>query len=229
MKKFLSILLAMLMLLQSCAAFAEETPIVYVSISDDIGALVLAYAPVELGDVDGDGALTICDALVCAHTMYHPDGAAAFVAEDTEWGKSLYVLWGIDNGGSYGYMLNDASPMSLLDEVKPGDHVKAYAYTDLTAWSDTYSYFAAPVAAVAVNAEVALTLFANGYDESWNPVTYPVQGAFLVVDGEVYDDVVTDAEGKFALTFPETGVHTVSAVSNDLTLVPPVCIVTVME
>lgn len=229
MKKFLSTLLAMLMLL-SCTAFAETADnIVYVSISDDTGALVLAYVPVAVSDADGDGALTICDALVCAHTMYHPDGAAAFVAEDTEWGKSLYVLWGIDNGGSYGYMLNDVSPMSLLDGVKPGDHVKAYAYTDLTAWSDTYSYFAAPVAAVAANEEVALTLFANGYDESWNPVTYPVQGAFLVVDGEVYDDVVTDAEGKFALTFPEVGVYTVSAVSNDLTLVPPVCIVTVTE
>jgi hypothetical protein len=219
----------MLMLFSGIALAEPAENVVYVSISDDIGALVLAYVPVTLTDADGDGALTICDALMAAHTMYHPDGAAAFVAEDTEWGKSLYVLWGIDNGGSYGYMLNDASPMSLLDEVKPGDHVKAYAYTDLTAWSDTYTYFAAPVAAVAVNEEVALTLSANGYDESWNPVTYPVQGAFLVVDGEVYDDVVTDAEGKFALTFPEAGVYTVSAVSNDLTLVPPVCIVTVTE
>lgn len=229
MKKFLSALLAMLMLF-SCIAFAEPADnTVYVSISDDTGALVLAYAPVALTDADGDGALTICDALMAAHAAYHPDGAAAFLAEDTEWGKSLYILWGVDNGGSYGYMLNDASPLSLLDEVHAGDHVKAYAYTDLTAWSDTYSCFAAPVAAAAANGEVVLILSAAGYDESWNPVTYPVQGAFLVVDGEVYDAVVTDAEGKFVLTFPEAGVYIVSAVSNDLTLVPPVCIVTVTE
>ena len=229
MKKFLSTLLAMLMLL-SCTAFAEtDGNIVFVSISDDTGALVLAYAPVVLTDTDGDGVLTICDALAAAHVTYHPDGAAAFLAEDTEWGKSLYVLWGVDNGGSYGYMLNDASPLSLLDEVKAGDHVKAYAFTDLMAWSDTYSYFTAPVAAAAVNEKIALTLSANGYDESWNPVTYPVQGAFLVVDGEVYDDIVTDAEGQFVLTFAEAGVYTISAVSNDLTLVPPVCIVTVTE
>ena len=229
MKKFLSILLAMLMLL-SCTAFAETADnIVYVSISDDTGALVLAYAPVALTDADGDGALTICDALMAAHAAYHEAGAEAFLAEPSEWGLSLYRLWNVENGGSYGYMLNDASAWSLVDSVQPGDHVKAYAYTDLMAWSDTYSCFAAPVAEVAVNAEVALTLSANGYDESWNPVTYPVQGAFLVVDGEVYDDVVTDAEGKFALTFPEAGVYTVSAVSNDLTLVPPVCIVTVTE
>ena len=228
MKKFLSTLLALLMLL-TFAACAEEAPTVYVSISDDTGALVLAYQPVALTDADGDGALTICDALMNAHTAYHPNGAEAFVAEPSEWGLSLYVLWGVDNCGSYGYCLNDASAMSLVDPVQPGDHVKAYVYTDLTAWSDTYAYFGAPTATAVVKDEVALTLFASGYDEAWNPVTYLVQGAFLVVDGEVYDDVVTDANGQFVLTFTEAGVYTISAVSNDLTLVPPVCIVTVTE
>ena len=228
MKKILSTLLALAMLV-SLTAFAEEAPTVYVSISTDTGALVLAYAPVHLTDADGDGALTICDALMAAHTAYHPDGAEAFLAEDTEWGKSMYRLWGVENGGSYGYCVNDASAVSLVDPVKAGDHVKAYAFTDLTNFSDTYSYFNAPVAAAAVNTEITLTLSAAGYDEVWNPVTYAVQGAFLIVDGEVYDDVATDTEGQFVLTFPEAGVYTISAVSNDLTLVPPVCIVTVTE
>ena len=228
MKKFLSVLLAMLMLV-SLTASAETAPTVYVSISNDTGALVVAYAPVALTDVDGDGALTICDALTAAHIAYYPEGAAGFLAEQSEWGLSMYKLWGVENGGSYGYCVNDASAFSLVDPIQAGDHVKAYAYTDLTAWSDTYAYFTAPVAAAAVNAEVVLTLSANGYDEAWNPVTNPVQGAFLVVDGEVDDSVVTDAEGRFVLTFPEAGVYTVSAVSNDLPLVPPVCIVTVTE
>ena len=229
MKKFLCTLLAMLMLVPLTASAEPADPTVYVSLSNDTGALVLAYAPVSVTDADGDGVLTLCDALLLAHVLHHPDGADAFLAEETEWGKSLYKLWGVENGGSYGYMLNDVSPMSLLDPVKDGDHVKAYAYTDLTAYSDTYAYFTAPVAAAAVNAEVTLTLNAAGYDASWNPVTYPVQGAFLVVDGEVDDGIVTDAEGRFVLSFPEAGVYIVSAVSNDLTLVPPVCIVTVTE
>lgn len=228
MKKILSVLLALAMLV-SLTAFAEEAPTVYVSISDDTGALVVAYAAVTVNDADGDGALTIYDALVAAHAAYHPDGAEAFLAEDTEWGKSMAKLWGVENGGSYGYCVNDASAFSLVDPIKAGDHVKAYVYTDLVTWSDTYAYFTAPVAEVAVNGEVALTLSANGYDEAWNPVTYPVQGAFLVVDGEVHDDVVTDSEGQFVLPFPEAGEYTISAVSNDLTLVPPVCIVTVTE
>ena len=227
MKKFLSVLLALAMLV-SLAAFAEEAPAVYVSISDDAGALVLAYAPVALTDVDGDGALTICDALMAAHAAYHPDGADAFLAEDTEWGLSMYKLWGVENGGSYGYYLNDASAWSLVDPIQAGDHVKAYVYTDLVAWSDTYAYFTAPVAAAAVNAEVALSLSANGYDEAWNPVTLPVAGAVITVNGEK-TEVVTDENGAAVLTFAEAGVYTISAVSETMTLVPPVCIVTVTE
>lgn len=228
MKKILSALLVLAMLV-SLTAFAENAdPTVYVSISDDAGKLVLAYAPVALTDVDADGALTISDALSAAHTAYHPDGVNAFRAENSEWGLSLYKLWNVENGGSYGYMLNDVSAMSLLDPVKDGDHVKAFVYTDLTSFSDTYTFFTAPVAAAAVNAEVALTLSANGYDEAWNPVTFPAAGAMITVNGEK-TDVVTDENGQCVLTFPATGVYTVSAVSADKPLVPPVCIVTVTE
>lgn len=228
MKKFLSILLTLAMLV-SLTAFAEDAaPTVYVSVSDDTGALVLAYVPVTVTDADGDGALTICDALTAAHTAYQPEGAAAFLAQESEWGLSLVKLWNIENGGSYGYVVNDASAWSLLDPVQDGDHVKAYVYTDLAAYSDLYCYFTAPVAAAAVNAEVSLTLSANGYDEAWNPVTFPVQGAVITVNGEK-TEAVTDENGTVTLTFLEAGVYTLSAVSSDMTLVPPVCILTVAE
>lgn len=228
MKKFLSTLLALAMLL-SLSAFAEDAaPTVYVSISDDTGALVMAYVPVPVTDADADGALTICDALAAAHAANHEDGAAAFAAVNTEWGLSLMKLWGVENGGSYGYCVNDASAMSLVDPIKAGDHVKAYVYTDLTAWSDTYSFFTAPVAAAAVNAKVTLNLSANGYDANWAPITTPVAGAVITVNGEKVE-VVTEENGNAVLTFAEAGVYTVSAVSETMTLVPPVCIVTVAE
>ena len=227
MKKFLSLLLTVWMLV-SLTASAEAAPTVYVSISTDTGALVLAYAPVTVTDADGDGALTICDALMLAHAAHHPEGAAAFLAEQSEWGLSLYKLWGVENGGSYGYYLNDASAWSLVDPVKDGDHVKAYVFTDLTAFSDTYAYFTAPVAAAAVNSEITLTLNAAGYDEAWNPVTLPVAGATLTVNGEK-TDVITDENGNAVLTLAEAGTYTISAVSDTMTLVPPVCIVTVTE
>lgn len=227
MKKFLSVLLALAMLV-SLTAFAEEAPTVYVSISDDTGTLTLAYAPVALLDKDGDGALTICDALMEAHAAYYPDGAAGFLAEESQWGLSMYRLWGVENGGSYGYCVNDASAMSLVDPIQLGDHIKAYAFTDLTNYSDTYAYFTAPVAAAAVNSEVALTLSASGYDANWVPITLPVAGAALTVNGEK-TEIITDENGNAVLNFTAPGVYTVSAVSETMTLVPPVCIVTVTE
>lgn len=227
MKKLFSLLCALLMLF-SFAVADEEVPVAFVSISDDTGALVLAHAVVALTDADGDGAVTICDVLLTAHASYHPDGMDAFGAADSEWGKSLTKLWGVENGGSYGYYLNDASAMSLADPVAAGDHVKAFVYTDLTAYSDTYTFFTAPVAAAAVDAEVALTLNAAGFDENWAPVTLPVANATLTVNGEK-TEIVTDENGCAVLTFAEAGEYIVSAVSESMTLVPPVCIVTVGE
>jgi hypothetical protein len=84
------------------------------------------------------------------------------------------------------------------------------------------------VAEVAVNGEVALTLNASGYDANWAPVTLPVAGAVITVNGEA-SPAVTDENGNAVLTFPAPGVYTVSAVSEAMTLVPPVCIVTVTE
>ncbi len=227
MKKFLAILLTLAML-ASCAALAEAPADVYVSISDGTGALALAYAAVSVTDADGDGALTIGDALACAHGAYYPEGAAGYHAESSEWGLSLYRLWGVENGGSYGYCLNDASAMSLLAPVQAGDHVKAYVYTDLAAYSDTYCFFTEPVAAVKVGEALPLTLTANGYDADWNPITMAVAGATLTVNGEK-TEILTDENGCAALSFTEPGAYTVSAVSGSQTLVPPVCIVTVTE
>lgn len=227
MKKFLATLLALLMLV-SLTAFAEEAPTVYVSISDDTGVLVLAHQPVMLTDADADGVLTIHDALAAAHAAYHPDGTEAYLAENSEWGLSLYRLWGVENGGSYGYCVNDASAMSLLDPVAEGDHVKAYAYTDLAGWSDTYSYFAAPVAQASQGETVSFALSASGYDADFVPVTLPVADAVLTVNGEI-TEARTDAEGEASLTFDAAGAYVVSAVSETMTLVSPVCIVTIAE
>lgn len=232
MKKLLALILALALL--PCAALAEVTADapaqaeVYVSVTDGEGALVLACQPVIVTDADGDGALTICDALLAAHAAHHTEGAAAFATAQTEYGLSMVKLWAVDNGGSYGYYLNDASAWSLLDPVKGGDHVKAFVYTDLVAWSDVYCFFAAPMMTAAAGADVPLTLSAAGYDEMWNPVTLPVEGAAITVNGKAAE-VVTGADGLAVLTFAEPGVYVVSAVSQNQNLVAPVCVITVTE
>ena len=219
MKKIFALMLAALMLLSLTPVLAEETaPVVYVTIAN--GEVVLPCQAVELTDADGDGALTIADALYLAHEAAFEGGAeAGFACENTEYGLSMTKLWGVDNGGAFGYYVNDAMAMSLADPLKDGDYVDAYVYTDTAAYSDMYCFFDAKRVG---EGEVTLTLSGVGFDESYAPVVSPVAGATITVNGEK-TDVVTDENGQATVTV-KTG-DVISAVSDTATLVPPCCVV----
>lgn len=224
MKKFLALLTTLLML--TACACAEESVSVYVSITDGEGNLALAHEAIVVTDTDADGMLTIADALACAHIEKHENGAEAFATVQTEYGLSMVKLWNVDNGGSYGYYLNNASAWSLLDPVSEGDHVKAYAYTDLTAWSDVYCFFSSDEISAPAGSDIALQLSAAAFDENFTPITIAVADAVITVNGEA-TEIKTDAEGNAVLTLTEKGVYVISASSETMTLVAPVCIVTV--
>lgn len=202
------------------SAYADTS--VYVTISNDEGKLVVEDRAVDVTDADGDGALTINDALIAAHDLCYSQGAAGgYEAVNGDYGLSISKLWGVENGGSYGYYLNNASAWSLADPVNDGDHLNAFVYTDLTAWSDTYCYFD-KYEYTSSDGEVALTLSAAAFDADWNPITVPVEGADITVNGEKVG-AKTDANGKVSLKFTGDGDFIISAVSDTQTLVPPVC------
>jgi len=208
-------------------AFAAETADVYVTISDGTGALPVVQEKITVTDIDADGALTINDALYIAHEEYYNGGAeAGFASAETEYGVSLNKLWGVENGGSYGYYKNNTSAMSLSDTIADGDYITAYAFSDLTAWSDVYSWFDIDSAELDTGAEMALTLCYAGYDADWNPVTMFVSDAVITVNGDK-TSYTTDSQGKVEIKFDEAGEYIISAVSDTQTLVPPVCKVTV--
>ena len=223
MKKLVYALIFALILV-SASAFAETA---YVTITTGDGIIAVAHEAFEVIDSDGDGVLSISDALYAAHENAYEGGAeAGYLSEDLGYGLSLSKLWGEENGGSYGYYLNNASAMSLLDPIADGDHVKAYAYMDLTAWSDTYCYFDADTAEIAAGNALDLTLTALVFDANWNPVATPVEGAVITVNG-AETEFVTNADGAVSLNFDAAGEYIVSAASASMTLVPPICIVTV--
>ena len=199
---------------------------VLVTIADASGKLVLAMEAVTVTDIDADGALTINDALYCAHETYYDGGAAAgYASAMSDYGLSLAKLWGTENGGSYGYYVNDVAAWGLADPIADNDRVNAFVYTDLTAWSDTYCYFDVVTMDAKAGDTLTLTLSAAGYDADWNPVTLPVAGATITLNGEK-TDAVTDENGKATVTLSGEGTLILSAVSDTQTLVPPVCLVT---
>lgn len=233
MKKIIFLLTAMLLVSSgvSLSALAEnaDSVKVYVTISDDSGKLVLIQEPVTVTDIDEDGAITLNDALYLAHEAAYNGGAdAGYAASKTEFGISLDKLWGIANGGSYGYYINNQSTLGLADAVKDGDYVNAYVYTDLTDWSDTYSYFDRNTLEAESGSEIELKLTHTTFDEEFNLKTEPVEGAVITVNG-TKTDAVTDKDGKVTVVLENSGKNIISAVSDTLTLIPPVSIIQVSD
>ena len=227
MKKILCTIMAIALIFALCAvsASAESTIDVYVTIAN--GNIVLAMEKITVTDNDGDGALTINDALYAAHEKAFTGGAAAgYASVQSDWGLSLSKLWGIENGGSYGYMINDASAFSLVDPINSGDSIYAFVYTDTASWSDTYSFFDIKSADILAGGTVSLTLSASGYDENWAPVILPASGATITINGEK-TAYVTDANGKVEVKLENSGDYIISAVSDSTTLVPPIAKVSV--
>ena len=226
MKHTITLTLILCLLLSLCAicAGAEEQTTVTVTISNK-GTLVATQVTVTVEDADGDGALTVNDALYIAHQNHYTGGADAGYGYYTgDYGLSMSKLWG-DESGSFGYYLNNASCMSLADPVKDGDCITAFVYAS-TDWSDVFCYFDVSAKTVETGEEITLTLMAAGYDENWNPISYPVAGAKLIVDNAL-TGIVTDENGKASFKRNQAGAVVVSATSETMTLVPPVCTVTV--
>lgn len=210
----------------SISAFADVT----VTIADKDGKLAVSQESVEYKDIDGDGAVTINDVLIAAHDKFYDGGSeAGYTSTEGDYGLMITKLWGEENGGSYGYYHNTSSAMSLADTVEDGDSVSAFIYTDLTTWSDKFCYFEEALSefgctqlGAQTGSEVTVTLLAASFDENWAPVTVPVSGAEIIIDGEK-TGVKTDDNGKAAITVPsETGDYIISAVSDTEILVPPV-------
>ena len=232
-KKFLSVILALFCfaVALSFTAFAEDAPAneeTRVTVSIINGSPVLAARSIKVTDTDGDGALTVNDALYCAHDSYYSGGAkAGYASEPSQYGLSLTKLWGNTNG-VYGYYLNNASPQSLLDHVSNGDTVTAFVYQDTIYYSDTYSYFDKQTATVTEGNSVMLTLSYITLDpETWEPSVYFAEGATLTVNGEDTEYTV-DMDGKVSVILKDPGTYILSA-HSDMNIVAPVCVVTVEE
>ena len=218
MKKIISIVVVALMLASMLCVFAsaeKDGGTVYVTISDGKDVVVISEAvslsSLSSGDIGG--------ALKAVHEKH----GKTFATVDSDYGPMITSLWSVENGGAYGYYLNDASAWSLADALKDGDRLYAFVYSDATYYSDSYSYFDKAEISGKKGDEVTLTLSHLGYDESWNTVTLPLAGATLTLDGASLD-VKTDENGKATVKLTKSGV--LSAKADGLTLVPPVCVVT---
>ncbi|MBQ8896274.1 MAG: hypothetical protein IJY88_05735 [Clostridia bacterium] len=229
MKKTVIMIIALFVLIsasvQYIAAEESNTVEVYINVSDK-GELVASYEKISVNDVDGDGAFTINDALYSAHEALYDGGAEkGYSSGETDYGISIFKLWG-DTSGSYGYYVNHASAWSLADPIKNGDVISAFVYKDSTGWSDSYAFFDMDTINSEEGNDITLTLSVAGYDEAWNPITLPLENAVITINGEK-TEFITNEKGMVTFDVDEAGAYVISAESNDMVIVPPVCILNV--
>ena len=236
MKKIISLLLAVLIMTAAAptAVGAEgSSPIeVYVTIADE-GTVVMAQEKIAVSDVDGDGALTVNDALFAAHEASYEGGAdAGYATANTSWGLSITKLWGNDSG-SYGYWLNNASCWSLADVVSDGDYLVAFSYKSLDPW-DSYAKLTEYSYAATAGEEFDVALEIAGYDDNWNTVFAPHAGADIkVLDGELKEiadyTAADNGDGTYTVTVNAAGEYFVAAFDDAAPTVPAVSALTVGE
>ena len=223
MKKTLCIIVAAVVALcaMGISAAAEASAEVYVTIAN--GGLMIANDKVTVKDLDGDGKLTIDEALFAAHEAYYKGGAAAgYASEMTDYGLSLTKLWGVQNGGSYGYYVNNASAWSLGDEVKSGDFINAFVYQDTKTFSDRYCYFDHNFSTIGGCLYDYYTLYGVYFDENYTAYSAPIADAIITVDGKE-TKIRTGKDGcvdGLSIPFGESGTYIVSAKSENAILVP---------
>ena len=232
-ERVFSLLLALVLVcgLVPVGSWAAGTQQAYVTISV-AGELKTKQLAVSLSDRDGDGAVTVNDVLMEAHDQEYPGGAAAgYESANTQDGLSLVKLWG-DSSGSFGYWKNDASCWSLADSVSDGDYVTAFVYRDKVGHSDQYSYFDTPEKTAISGETLALTLYAISYDQNYNPVSQPMEGAGVSVDGSPTGQR-TNRQGQVPMVLQNPGTYVVSAsyysTNPPACIVPAVCTVTVYD
>lgn len=228
MKKLTAIILALIFMMgTSVFAFAEAdatTPdavTVYVTIVNK-GAFEIAAMPIGVIDIDNDNAITVNDALYCAHEAFYPGAAAAgYGYAMTSYGLSLTKLWGQTNNGGFGYYLDNNMCWSAADPVTDGSNLVAFLYKDTIYWTDQFTFFDKPIVS-ADGEEVELTLNSYAYDLEWNLITMPVADAKIDVYFESNDTYVTDSEGKVTVPVTEEGYYSLHVEDTDC-IVPALC------
>lgn len=233
MKRIFAIATAILLVLTTLVCFGisaadGEKVNVKVSITTK-DALRTSLLEIAVGDEDGDGAITVNDALYAAHELAYIGGAEyGYAAEKSEWGISLLKLWG-DESGNFGYYVNHKPANSLADPVKDGDVVSACIFTGTYPDIESYAYFDVDSVKVSQGDSVTLTLMKLSFDENFNVVSSPVANAKLTTDSSPWADYVTDENGKVTFEPMWLAEMTVSAIGENKEIIMPACKVWVDE
>lgn len=211
----------------SPVAFAtDEEPSAKVTVAViDQGNIEVANEEFKVTDSDGDGKLTVNDALIVAcGDNYASEYYEPFMSTCI---SKIYSSQGADGAYPFGFYVNSAMPMTDVAStpITDGDYISAFSYADKEYFADTYMEFEQKSVEGKKGDKVELTLYYGSFDENFNSVMVPCENAQITVNGEEVG-VRTDANGKATVELPKKS-GTISAVAGSQKVISPVCVVTV--
>lgn len=220
MRKGLSLLLALLMLISYVPniAFGADEIQVYISVAENGG-----FVKDKNGDFVANRKITVLnenptlnDVFTELHNSCYEGGAeAGYETTALSWGAMITKFFGKSSSAA-GYRNNHAFAMGVEDSVEDGAYIIFFFYQDAINWTDSYVKFDKKDVTAEGGEKVELMLTDDNNE--------PVQGAVITIDGE-RTNKITDENGKAQLYFSNAGKYIVSAESDAVKLVPPVCTV----
>ena len=227
--KTVSLLLAIVMVLglglAACGKKAEPKNAAYVTVTN-AGALATGKDGTQMASVAievPEAGTTVGEVIKALHKGYSKGGEADYATSQGQYGEQIDKLWGVENGGAYGYYINGNMAMGLTDPVKAGDTVDVFVYKDTTAWTDAYTRMS--LVKAEGGAAVVKVEYIAGFDANYAPIfkelanakIYKVEGKKLtdtgVVTGEDGTATINLKAGSYILAAINTdGTYTVSAV-----------------
>ena len=216
-----AILLSLMMVVVFIPTFAfaaNNTITVYMTVSN-AGQLAkandgsaMANKEVTVTDVDGDGHFTFHEALVAVHKAYNSEDG--YSGSTSSYGYSVTKVWGVENGGSYLFFVNDEGISTGVDgaTVNNGDYLTASVMSDTTYYADWYSAFDAKTKTAKTGSAVSLTLKGHlGMAYEPEDMKYVALQGITVKDTNGTEYGKTDANGKVNLTFSKEGTYIITA------------------
>ena len=184
---------------------------------------ILVDKPVTVKDLDGDGQLTVDEALIAAHEAYCPAGADGYKQS----GGQVKKFWNrtdaanpLNETNNY-FIVNNVPINSGVPSVtiKDGDYLYASANADSKYWSDYFTYFDRRTAEVEAYQDLTLNLkgipsmVADVTEDSFAPRNISDISLGLWKDGtfETFDNAKTDSNGNVTLSFDKAGTYYVTA------------------
>lgn len=239
-QKWISVFLALLFVCStfgfSTAAYAAETGpqkdmVIYVTVVIDQNfqtagdKKAMTRRPVVVRDEDGDGKVTVLEALEQVHEKYCPGG---LMTRSEKCGPVLSRLWGKDVQSS-GFYVNNDRGFALRDTLDFYDDLYVYGSSGIN--EDRYAYFAQKDAQTVCLREYHIQLFQKVPDENGRLQEEPLKNAeiySLSPYGEETDTQYhTDQNGEVDLIFTRSGDYFLTAKTKDGQTLPPIARITV--